>query len=171
MNKSIATLVLMAAMGTAAAGPSDADMARCANIGARDARLDCFDALALQSSKKVPAVAASPASATPPAIAPAAAPGSAAALAAADPGNFGLTPAQQHTADLGPKMIKANISTLSADQSGRTLVVLDNGQIWSVANNDGWLAQGQAVRIRKASAGSFLLWIPANHSYTVRRIK
>lgn len=163
MNKSIAAMVLIAASATAAAGPSDADMARCAGIGARDARLDCFDALALRSSKKLPAVAASQPAATSHASPP--------AVAAADPSNFGLTPAQQHTADLGPKIIGANISRLSADQSGRTLVVLDNGQTWSVLDNDGWLAEGQAVRIRKASVGSFLMLIPANHSYRVRRIK
>jgi hypothetical protein len=174
MNKSSVTmaLIMAAAMtSTAAIRPAlaltrDEDMARCAAIGAREARLDCFDALARQLSNKASPATPSVAStaATPP-------PGAAAAVSAADPKNFGLTAAQQHTADLGPKMITANIANLSSDQTGATLVVLDNGETWSVAHNDGWLASGQAVRIKKASAGAFLMFIPSNHSYHVRRLR
>lgn len=201
MNKSSATMALiMAAAVTAPATRAalavtrDEDMARCAAIGTRDARLDCFDALARQVTNKaassasgaasMPAApkvaaaastgaAAAPASAAvvtgpPAAAAPAPSPE---AAAAADPKNFGLTAAQQHITDLGPKMIKATISILSSDQSGATLVVLDNGQTWAVADNDGWVASGQAVRIRKATVGSFIMLLPSNHSYHVRRVK
>ncbi|HEY2465335.1 MAG TPA: hypothetical protein VGI32_14850 [Steroidobacteraceae bacterium] len=184
MNRSstMALIVAAAAMIATAIRPAmavtrDEDMTRCAAISARDARLDCFDDLARQVSNK--AAAAAPiasTSATPQggAAAPtnAAAPAlSSAAAAAADPKNFGLTAAQQHTVDLGPKMITATISILSSDQTGATLVVLDNGQTWSVQGNDGWLASGQAVRIRKVSVGAFLMLIPSNHSYHVRRLK
>ncbi|HEX3951234.1 MAG TPA: hypothetical protein VHW95_15360 [Steroidobacteraceae bacterium] len=175
MNKPSVTLALIMAaaamMSTTAIRPAmavirDEDMVRCAAISAREARLDCFDALARQLSNKAapatPSVAS--ASVTPQTSAPA-------AVSAADPKNFGLTAAQQHTTDLGPNMISANIANLSSDQTGATLVVLDNGEIWSVAHNDGWLASGQAVRIRKASAGAFLMFIPSNHSYHVRRLK
>jgi hypothetical protein len=194
MNKSSATMALiMAAAVTASATRAalavtrDEDMARCAAIGTRDARLDCFDALARQVTNQAAsapsgaasmpaapkAAAAAPTSAAvvtapPAAAAPAPSPE---AAAAADPKNFGLTAAQQHITDLGPKMIKATISILSSDQSGATLVVLDNGQTWAVADNDGWVASGQAVRIRKATVGSFIMLLPSNHSYHVRRVK
>jgi hypothetical protein len=194
MNKSSATMALiMAAAVTASATRAalavtrDEDMARCAAIGTRDARLDCFDALARQVTNQAAsapsgaasmpaapkAAAAAPTSAAvvtapPAAAAPAPSPE---AAAAADPKNFGLTAAQQHITDLGPKMIKATISILSSDQSGATLVVLDNGQSWAVADNDGWVASGQAVRIRKATVGSFIMLLPSNHSYHVRRVK
>jgi hypothetical protein len=190
MNHSMIAIALLAVIATTAtAATSDADMMRCAAIPARDARLDCFDALAHQLSSKAaaptaaqvpapltaPAPAVSPAAAQAPppepAVSPAAPQAPPAAVIAGDPKNFGLTAVQQHTADLGPKMITANISNLSSNQKGDTFVVLDNGQTWSVAENDGWIATGQAVRIKRATLGSYLMLIPSNHSYHVRRLK
>jgi hypothetical protein len=174
-------LVLAAAATTAAAATSDADMMRCAAIPARDARLDCYDGLAHQLSSKAAASTATRIPTTPPAPASARAPASAdspaatqappAAVVAGDPKNFGLSAVQQHTADLGPQMITANISILSSNQKGETFVVLDNGQTWSLTDNDGWLATGQAVKIKKAAMGAYLMLIPSNHSYHVRRLK
>jgi hypothetical protein len=184
-----AALILLAA--TAAAAPSNDDMARCAVIPAPDSRLACYDALAHRPADKAPSAAAkstpapAPAQASAPmppptpvsAAAPPAAPAapaqapSAAAIAAADPKNFGLTAVQQHTTDLGPKSIAAQISIVSSDQVGRTLVVLDNGETWTVMDNDGRLSSGDAVTIKRAALGSFLLMTPSNHSYRVRRIK
>ena len=191
MNTIAIALILTVAATTAAAA-NDADMTRCAAITARDARLDCYDSLAHQLSTKAAATTASTAtqvSAAPQAAAPAVSPAAAAASAssappassaptaapaavvAGDPKNFGLTPVQQHTVDAGPKMITANISILSSDQKGATFIVLDNGETWSVADSDGWLATGQAVRIKRAVMGSYLMLIPSNHSYHVRRLK
>jgi hypothetical protein len=165
-------LILAAAATTATAATSDADMMRCAAIPTRDARLDCFDALAHQLSGKAAAPTASRAPAPLSAAAPAASPPAAQAPpAAGDPKNFGLTAAQQHTVDVGPQMITANISNLGSNQKGDTFVVLDNGQTWSVTDNDGWLATGQAVRIKRAAMGAYLMLIPSNHSYHVRRLK
>jgi hypothetical protein len=184
-----AALILMAA-SAAAAAPSNEDMARCAVIPAPDSRLACYDALAHRPADKVPSAAAkstpapapipvpAPTSVPAPAATAAAAPAAAAAQApvsaaaiAADPKNFGLTPAQQHTADLGPKSIAAHISIVSSDQLGRTLVVLDSGETWTVMNNDGRLRSGDAVTIKRAALGSFLMMTPSNHSYRVRRLK
>jgi len=50
-------------------------------------------------------------------------------------------------------------------------VVLDNGQTWTVMDNDGRLASGDAVTIKRAALGSFLMMAPSNHRYRVRRIK
>jgi hypothetical protein len=162
-------LILMAA--AAAAAPSNNDMARCALIPAPDSRLACYDALAHRPGDKPSAAAKStPAPAAAPVPAPAAAAPAAAAIAA-DPKNFGLTPAQQHTADLGPKSIAAHISIVSSDQAGRTLVVLDSGETWSVMDNDGRISSGDAVTIKRAALGSFLMMTPSNHSYRIRRIK
>jgi hypothetical protein len=173
-------LILIAAATTATAATSDADMLRCAALPARDARLDCYDALAHQLSSKaaaptgvqIPATPPAPAAAPAPAVSPAApqAP-PAAVVVAGDPKNFGFTPAQQHTLDVGLQMITATISNLSSNQKGETFVLLDNGQTWSVAENDGWLATGQAVSIKRASMRSYLMRIPSNHSYYVHRLK
>jgi pyruvate/2-oxoglutarate dehydrogenase complex dihydrolipoamide acyltransferase (E2) component len=195
MNQAIIStaLILVVAATTATAATSDADMLRCAAIPARETRLDCYDGLAHQLSGKTVAPIATQAPAPLPASAPAAAPAVPAAAAqapsavaqappavaqaspaagvAGDPKNFGLSAAQQHTLELGPQMITANISILSSNQKGDTVVVLDNGQTWSLTDNDGWLATGQAVRIKKAAMGSYLMLIPSNHSYHVRRLK
>jgi hypothetical protein len=183
MNQSTMAIALILAVAatTATAATSDADMMRCAAISARDARLDCYDGLAHQLSSKAAAPTAAQIPATPPVPAPARAPAPAdspaatqappAVVVAGDPKNFGLTAVQQHTADVGPQMITANISNLGSNQKGDTFVVLDNGQTWSVADNDGWLATGQAVRIKRAAMGSYLMLIPSNHSYHVRRLK
>jgi hypothetical protein len=171
MNKCCggAWLILLAA--SAAAAPSNDDMARCAVIAAPSSRLACYDALAHRPADKAPSVAAvkpvAPAAARVPAVV---APVSTAAIAA-DPKNFGLTPAQQHISDLGPKSIAAHISIVSSDQLGRTTVVLDNGETWTVMDNDGRLSSGDAVAIKRAALGSFLMLTPSNHSYRVRRTK
>jgi hypothetical protein len=191
-SSSGAALILMATAAAAtAAAPSNDDMARCAVIPAPDSRLACYDALAHRPADKMPSAAAkstpapapapipatktSHAPAEAPAAAPAAAaaqaPVSAAAAIAADPKNFGLTPAQQHTADLGPKSITAHISIVSSDQVGRTLVVLDSGETWTVMDNDGRMSSGDAVTIKRAALGSYLMLTPSNHSYRVRRLK
>jgi hypothetical protein len=190
MNRSKIGAALILTATAMAAAPSNDDMARCAVIPAPDSRLACYDALAHRPADKIPSAAAkstpapapTPLSApTPvraPAAAAAAAPAAAAAQAppsaaaiAADPKNFGLTPAQQHTADLGPKSITAHISIVSSDQVGRTLVVLDSGETWTVMDNDGRLSSGDAVTIKRAALGSFLMLTPSNHSYRVRRLK
>jgi hypothetical protein len=179
VNKSAGCLLLGLSF-SAAAAPSNDDMALCAAIAAPDARLACYDTLAHRPVEKIPhAAAATPASVAPAptAAAPAtaaAAPAQAPATAApnpADPKNFGLTPAQQQTTDLGPKAIAAHISIVSANQAGQTTVVLDSGQTWTVMDNDGRLASGDAVTIKRAALGSFLMMTPSNHSYRVRRIK
>jgi len=82
-----------------------------------------------------------------------------------------LTPAQQHISDLGPQSITAHISIVSSDQIGRTLVVLDSGETWTVMDNDGRLSSGDAVTIKRAALGSFLMKTPSNHSYRVRRLR
>jgi hypothetical protein len=187
MESTGAILLLLAATATtsatAAAAPSNDDMARCAAIQAPDTRLSCYDALAHRPADKTPAAVAktAPSPAAPPATSTSSAarvptgaaiqaPTTATAIAA-DPKNFGLTAVQQHTADLGPKSETAHISIVSSDQTGRTFVVLDSGQTWTVMDSDGRLNSGDAVTIKRAALGSFLMLTPSNHSYRVRRAK
>ena len=169
----VATAAAVPALTAAAAtAPGSDDMARCAAIQAPDSRLSCYDALAHRPSDKVPPAAKAAPSPAPPVPSAAAvqAPATVAAIAA-DPQNFGLTAVQQHTADLGPKAETAHISIVSSDQSGRTFVVLDSGQTWTVMDSDGRLNSGDAVTIKRAALGSFLMLTPSNHSYRVRRQK
>jgi hypothetical protein len=151
---------------SAVAAPSNDDMARCAAIAAPDARLACYDTLAHRPVEKIPHAAATPPASSAPAQTPVAA-----APNPADPRNFGLEPTRQRTTDLGPKSIAAHIAIVSANQTGQTTVVLDTGQVWTVIENDGRLASGDAVTIKRAALGSFLMMTPSNRSYQVRRIK
>ena len=148
-------------------------MARCAAIRAPDTRLSCYDLLAHRPADKVPPTVAkaAPSPAEPaPSAAAVQAPATVAAIAA-DPQNFGLSAVQQHTADLGPKSETAHISIVGSDQTGRTFVVLDSGQTWTVMDSDGRLNSGDAVTIKRAALGSFLMLTPSNHSYRVHRVK
>ncbi|HXP64107.1 MAG TPA: hypothetical protein VN815_01420 [Steroidobacteraceae bacterium] len=170
----IATVAPFGAACAAAAGPSAEQMAHCAAITARDERLSCYDVLAHRPPDEAPAIAdtaAAPATpAAPVAASSARAPKTVAAVAA-DPKNFGLTATQEHIADLGPSSQTSHISILSSDQTGKTYAVLDNDQTWIVTDPDGWLHSGDAVTIRRAQFGSYLLFTPSNHSYHVRRLK
>jgi len=165
VNKSVSCLLLSLSV-SAAAAPSNDDMARCAAIAAPDARLACYDTLAHRPVEKIPQAAVTPPASSAPAQTPVAA-----VPNPADPRNFGLDPTRQHTTDLGPKSIAAHIAVVSANQMGQTTVVLDNDQTWTVIENDGRLASGDAVTIKRAALGSFLMRAPSNHTYQVRRIK
>jgi hypothetical protein len=167
-------MVAMGAMAASAANLAD-DLARCADIKAPETRLACYDALAHKPAagklSAAPAVAPSAPAPSNPATATAASPTpNPNAAFADDPKNFGLTPAQQHLTDLGPKSIGARIARLQTDSVGHTTIVLDSGQAWTVADNDGWLSKGDQVTIKRAALGSYLMTTRANHSYPVQRI-
>jgi hypothetical protein len=180
-----ATLLVCFA-AAAGASPSNEEMARCAAVASPEPRLACYDALAHRAADKTASAAApairpgassgavvgnEAAATAPTAAAPTTAAPTAAEASAADPRNFGLTAVQQHTADVGPKSIAARISIVSSDQNGRVYIVLDSGQTWTVLDNDGRLAAGDAVTIKRAALASFLMMTPSNHSYRVRRVK
>jgi hypothetical protein len=167
VTKYAAWLVSLAAVA-AAAKAADADgLAHCAGIAAPSERLACYDALAHRPADKTPptpAATAATAAAAPPAA-------SAAAISAADRRNFGFSLAQQHMAFAGPKSIDARITAVGSSPHGQTNIVLDSGQTWVVSENDGWLSKGDAITIKRASLGAYLLTAPSNHIYYVRRIQ
>jgi hypothetical protein len=49
--------------------------------------------------------------------------------------------------------------------------VLDSGQTWTVLDDDGRVSAGDAVTIKKATLGAFLMMTPSHHSYRVRRLR
>lgn len=182
-------LLFLAVSATAAGAET---LASCARIDAADARLACYDALAHRPADRIPsagavkptavasekpsaavpaAAIAAPAAAAAAPVPAATAPASAAAIFAQDPNNFGLSLSQQHVASAGPTSIKARIAAISPGPNGQTYLVLDSGQTWTMGENDGWLSTGDAVTIKRAALGSFLLTAPSNHSYHVRRVQ
>jgi hypothetical protein len=195
VRRLICWIWLLPAAASAATISSD-DLARCARIATRDARLDCYDALAqrldtapsapLAKSAPVPVAAtaaattqhaSAPSLVPAPPLAPAPPPVSAqpapapATPAADDLKSFGLSPVQRHVAVVGPKEESARIVSMASNQAGHSTIVLDTGQTWTVLDDDGWLSSGDQVTIRRATLGSYLLIAPSRHSYKVHRIQ
>ena len=159
------------ALSTAAGdAPATTDMARCAAITPADARLACFDALAVESASRGPSAISK---AQPPVRAATPPDSTAPAAASNDPKAFGLSAPKMRPISPGPAAIKARVSSMSASQPGigHPLITLDNGQTWAFveAVNDARLVPGASVTIKRAALGSFLLTTASQHTYHVRR--
>ncbi len=160
----------IASAANSAASPLAQGLAHCAEIDASEARLACYDALARANGVAATAVSTGPTSAPP---APAPATVAAAPAASGDEvRNFGLTPVQVHPVRSGTTAIEAHVAAIAANRGdfGQTYLSLDNGETWTTSDDVSRLAVGDAVHIRRAALGSFLLTTPANQSYRVRRV-
>ena len=159
-----AALALVTGLSLSSAAIStESGLARCAAIAEASARLACYDALAGRATRDnspapVPVPVPDRASAAPPDPAVAT-------------GNFGLSAVQQHTADQGPTAIEARITKVIVNQSQRGYLVLDNGQTWAITEGEMLLDAGEAVTIRRAALGSFMLTSASKRSYHVRRVR
>jgi hypothetical protein len=164
----ITALLNISHSARSAAAPDAADLARCAQIAAPDARLACFDALSSSAKRAAPVAPAAPGIAPPPAAAVTSA---TSAAPASDPRNFGLTQTQIQPVPQGPAAIEARVAKLINTRYGSNYVVLDNGQTWAYTDSDQdeRLVPGDKVTIRRASLGSFLMKTPSRNAYHVRR--
>ena len=160
--------------GAAPPAVDPAEFARCSRIDAADERLACYDALG-RSLEPPPVPSASPSPAAN--KAPAADESSAQAATAAGECSrinrqyqvaFGLT-RHERPAAAGPDLIRAQVAAVTTDRLGKAHVRLDNGQVWSLSAPDVLLRAGEAVTIRRASLGSFLMTTPAHRTYRVQR--
>lgn len=157
-------LSIMLAMGLAlsvAASARESKLARCAAIDEANARLACYDALAGRKSQDVAQTTVTPSATT--AVAPPPDP----AVAAR---KFGLSNVQQHKAEEGPNAIEAHVAKALVDRNRRAYLLLDNGQTWLITDDEVQLDDGEAVTIRRAALGSFMLTSTSHHSFHVRRI-
>ncbi len=162
-RRRIAALSLSAlGLGVSATPAVAADLARCAAIAASEARLACYDQLAGRPADAVATPMGGAASSR-----SAAAPVPPATPTAQE---FGLSQAQAHPAPRGPDAIEARVTQLATGAAGRAAVILDNGQTWTVVEEDSLvLATGDRVVIRRAALGSFLMTTPSKRAYRVRR--
>lgn len=156
-------LVGASALAAASASASKADLSRCAGIDAADARLACYDALAGR--------VAAPARAAP--AARTSQPASTDAESQAQPAEskgFGLPPPVQ-ALPASPQRIEARVIKVAASRFGAASVELNNGQTWALDESNGELAAGDAVVIKRAALGSYLMMTPAKRSIRVRRLQ
>jgi hypothetical protein len=158
--KALLPWLLLAVMATRAEADGLAD---CAKIDEREQRLNCYDALAHRPVDRVPSAALvtprAPAARTPAAV-----------ISEDDPNAFGLTAVQRGVTYAGPAKISARIASISSSVSD-TFVTLDSGQVWAVAANDGRLSAGDAITIKRASMGSYLIVAPSHNTYRAKRLK
>jgi hypothetical protein len=97
----------------------------------------------------------------------------AAAQATASSGttDFGLSKRQLKVIPEGPDSIQAEVSQITQDRLNNVYVVLDNGQTWAFVEPEPRIRPGNAVKIKRASLGSFLMTTPSRHGYRVRRVQ
>jgi hypothetical protein len=151
----LALISLALPIAAAPATVNKVELAHCAAIAASDERLACYDALAGRGPTQVqPAPAEAKSHAAP-----------------ADTKSFGLTKPAPQVTPAGPELIKARVVKVTASQFGAVNVLLDNGQTWALNEPNEQLAAGDAVTIKRAALGSFLMSTPAKKSYRVRRMQ
>lgn len=194
MGNRLSVAVLIGAVGTAVLLPpasrADASLTPCVEIADDAARLACYDRVAGRAAAapvtSTPAAAASATAAPTAAASATAAPATAAPAttvvppATAASGNdpvaeFGLS--QQAIKQRDPEgwvdSISGTVRGVTQNASGRYVVELDNGQVWAQAETDAYpvLKAGDAISIRRAAVGSFVLTGPRSVAWRVRRLR
>lgn len=67
--------------------------------------------------------------------------------------------------------MEAKVLEVLADSHGGTLVRLDNGQTWTLEDGPAILRAADAIVIKRAALGSFLMTTPTGRVYRVRRLR
>lgn len=126
------------------------DIARCATIMADAERLACYDRLARSGPAEVHEPTAT----------------------AAQPldQSFGIIkPPATNTPK--PSRLEAKVIKVTADARGGAIVQLDNDQTWALDDGPAFLGTGDAIIIKHAALGSFVMSTPTGRVYRVRRLK
>lgn len=161
LQHQVALTALSLVLGTCAfAGESAAVSHRCATINNATERLACYDG-AFPRSFETP-------------VAPV---DSAARVDALR--EFGLSKEQlrqrepERMRELTPERITGKITGVDYRGTGERVVTLDNGQVWLLTEvtSRGPLKPGDAVEVRRAALGSFMLVTSARVRLRARRIK
>jgi hypothetical protein len=154
----------------AAAAADDVSHA-CASIADDAARLACYDRAFGRPAGKSPQTEGT--------AAPALATAAAAPSPEKDRREFGLSKADTHTLEAKaaaarePESIAATVASVRRRGTGEQVFVLDDGQVWMEveAYATTRVRAGDAVTIRKAALGSYMLVTPKKVATHVRRLK
>jgi hypothetical protein len=153
-----ATLVAVAQQP--AAPVSQDALKTCAAIDDLSQRLACYDHLAGRPPTPLLTPAAVPHA--PPATAP---------VAAQPKEAFGLHSVEHPTAPSLPQAQTAKVMEMGVRPNGHPSVTLDGGQLWQMESEDPLLKVGDAVTIKRATLGSFIMTTPTGRTYRVYRLR
>jgi hypothetical protein len=165
------------------AGAPQGALNACATLTDGAERLACYDRLAGRTAPgeapraAAPAAAAgAPAAATsaPAAIPATAAPAPTAAAAPAAPQTkqtFGLYAAEHPAPPPAAQALSARVTGIGHSPNGHTTVALEDGAVWELDDADALLGPGDAVVLRRASLGSFILETPTKRTHRAHRLR
>lgn len=153
------SLVGLIGLPGAATAVTAVDLRRCAEIAEDRGRLACYDGLAGRPSPA--AQTSQPVVSNVEPIPP---------VPGGDIRRFGLVKPEVATPQV-PQSISARVDRIKTDGVNEVQVQLDNGQTWTFADANFLLRQGDAVVIKRAALGSYIMIAPTRRSYRVRRIK
>lgn len=169
-----AALVSGAGVTPVLAGDAIADLRTCAAEKDDGARLRCYDTEMRRLSVASPAPASSSAAAIPTAPVTAAA---AVASPLSGEDSFGFSRLEVHerreAAPKGPDSIESPVTDIVKRPYGELVLTLANGQVWAQKAGEPAtrLKLGDAVVIKRASLGSFMMSTPEGRAIRVARIK
>ena len=138
----------------------------CAVISSPGERLACYDQLAGRASAAPSSPEPAGRAGLPPTTA---APPS--SSAAAPTGSFGLYHAEHPAAPPPATSLTARIVGMGSAANGHPTVALEGGQLWELDDRDALLANGDAVTIRRAAFGSFLMTTSTGRTLRVHRLR
>lgn len=139
-------------LGFGAARAADADLLRCRTLAEAAARLACYDAIAVGAAAPVAAAA------------PAAAP-------APKGGDFGI---EYRAPANAPDQIQSRILGLFEGWGPRTLLRLENGQVWQVVDESRAVIDRRdpVVRISRGALGAYVFEVDGRKSSArVKRVE
>lgn len=148
-------VIALLLLGFGAAHAADADLLRCRTLAEAAARLACYDAIAVGAAAPSGAAAAA---------APAAAP-------APKGGDFGI---EYRTPANAPEQIQSRILGLFEGWGPRTLLRLENGQVWQVVDDSRAVIDRRdpVVRISRGALGAFIFEVDGRKSSArVKRVE
>lgn len=68
-------------------------------------------------------------------------------------------------------VMQARVAQTDKNQFETSRVTLDNGQVWVSTNGGMLLEPGEAVTIKRAALGAFMLTTASKHSYLIKRVR
>jgi hypothetical protein len=66
--------------------------------------------------------------------------------------------------------LQAHVVNVGSSPNGHQTATLEGGAVWELLDPDPLLATGDAVTIRRASLGSFVMETPSRRTHHVRRL-